>query len=83
MLSVDKADNGIAPSTADARAFHAGSMGAGGGGGGPQLQPISGSARAASVIPPDFDLQYETGETIFFKNGKMHELDKVSCCRCS
>jgi len=71
VLVVDKSDNRLAPSTADARAADV-AMGSG-----PHIVAVAASDRAAAVIPPDFELQYETADTLVFKNAAMHELDKV------
>jgi hypothetical protein len=76
VLSVDKTDNGLLMTADVDRVADAGETGAY-----PPLITVSGSSRAVASIPPDFDLQYETSEALYFKNDTTRGLDQASSVR--
>jgi hypothetical protein len=73
VVEVDKADNGLAPSTADVAAAASSSSAFAAAAGG--LVSVVDSDRASAVIPPDFVLAYETAGELLFKSPKAGELD--------
>ena len=72
VVELDKAENGLAPATADMAAAGAGA----GGRPGPGLVSMVDSDRAAAVIPPDFELSYETAGELLFKSPRSRQLDE-------
>jgi hypothetical protein len=88
---VEKAENGLAPGTAEVSAATAaaGKDPSGGGGGAgfsassssasssqpTRLVPMGGTLRASDVIPPDFVLQFETSAALHYKSPTTDELD--------
>lgn len=73
VVEVDKGENGLAPGTADVAAAAASSAGGAGRG---AMVPMVDSDRAAAVIPPSFELCFETAEALLFKSPKARELDE-------
>lgn len=65
---VNKAENGLAPGTADAPKTPVGA-------GPPHIATVAGLARTAAVIPPEFVLQFETAWALHYKTPTTDELD--------
>jgi hypothetical protein len=72
VIVVDKADNKLLPTTADAREANA-VLGTG-----PHVIPVGESSRLQQIIPEDFRYQFETNESLIFKSARTDELDTVS-----
>ena len=72
VVELSKAENGLAPGTAEG---FGGGGGGGGSGGGPQV-PMADSARVAATVPADFELAYETAGELVYKTPKARELDE-------
>ena len=72
MAVIDKADNGLAPATADVDAADASALalGAHHGGG---IVTMAASGRVEATIPADFSLQFETASALHYKTPRAGE----------